>query len=307
MTDAPVLSVEEARVRRGGAEVLRGVDLTLRAGERVALIGHNGAGKSTLMKAALGLIPLSGGRIRVAGAAPGSAAARAAAAYLPENVAFHPALTGREALSLFARLRRAAPEVPRLLRQVGMEAAADRRIATYSKGQRQRIGLAQALLGRPALAILDEPTSGLDPISRGEFYGHVDAMAAQGTAVLISSHALTELEARTDRIAVLRGGRLVAAGALADLRRAAALPITVQVSAAPEAADRVADALGGTRMNGCAVLLRVRPEEKMALLARIAGMGPAVRDVEIAPPSLEDLYRRWGGAAAPEQPQEDLG
>lgn len=287
------LEVRNATVRRGRAETLSDVTLDVAAGERVALIGHNGAGKTTLMQAALGLLPLSGGTIRVAGHAPGSRAARAVTAYLPENVAFHPALTGREALRLFARLRGAAEETGELLERVGLAPAADRRIGTYSKGMRQRLGLAQALLARPRLAVLDEPTSGLDPVSRAEFYGHVDALADDGVSVLISSHALTELEARTDRIAILRSGRLVAHDTLAALRGRAGLPIRLKVAARADSAAEVAEALGAARVNGRSVELTCTQAGKLAALGRVAGLGAMVEDVEIAPPSLDDLYRHF--------------
>jgi Cu-processing system ATP-binding protein len=294
------LRAEGAVVRRGRVETLHGVSLAVAPGERVALLGHNGAGKTTLMKAALGLIPLAGGAIHVCGAAPGSREARMATAYLPESVAFQPALTGREQLRLFARLRgRPEAESAALLERVGLGAAADRRIATYSKGMRQRVGLAQAMLGAPRLALLDEPTSGLDPVSRGEFYALVDALAAQGAAVLISSHALTELEARTDRIAILRKGALVADAPLAALRRRADLPIRVRLSARPDAADAVAAATGGARMNGVAVEFAVAHGDKMAALARVTALGASVEDVEMIPPGLDDLYRWFSRDEAP--------
>jgi Cu-processing system ATP-binding protein len=278
----------------GRAQVLEGITLDVAPGERVALLGHNGAGKSTLIKLILGLLGPTGGTIRVAGHAPGSHAARAATAYLPEQVAFHRALTGREQLTMFARLAGEHPKtVAPLLERVGLVDAADRRIRTYSKGMRQRLGLAQALLGRRRVALLDEPTSGLDPISRHDLYAVIDEMAANGTALLIASHALTELEARTDRIAIMAKGRLVADDSLGNLARAAALPTRIRLTAREGAADAVQAKLGGTRVNGRAVELHCTTEQKMAQLARVAGLGDAVRDVEMTPPSLEDLYRHY--------------
>jgi len=280
----------------GRARVLDGIALDVAPGERVALLGHNGAGKSTLIKLVLGLVRPSGGSIRVAGHAPGSAPARAATAYLPEQVAFHRSLTGREQLTMFARLAGEHPKsVAPLLGRVGLIDAADRRIGTYSKGMRQRLGLAQALLGRRRVALLDEPTSGLDPISRHDLYAVIDEMAANGTALLIASHALTELEARTDRIAIMAGGRLVADDSLANLARAAALPTRIRLTAREGSAEAVQAELGGTRANGRAVELHCTTEQKMAQLARVAGLGDAVRDVEMIPPSLEDLYRHYCG------------
>ena len=289
------VEIDGVTVRRGRAEIVSDVSLGLAPGERVALIGHNGAGKTTLMKTLLGLLPAARGRITVFGAAAGSRAARAASAYLPEHVAFHPALTGREQLRLFARLRGEPGSVGELIERVGLGPAADRRIGTYSKGMRQRLGLAQALIGRPRLAVLDEPTSGLDPASRADLYGCIDALAKAGAAVLLSSHALTELEARTDRIAILRGGRLVADDTLAALRRRAGLPIRVRVAAREGRAGDVAAALDGTRLNGRAVELTCAPEGKLAALGRVSALGPDIVDVELAPPSLDDLYHHFSG------------
>ena len=294
------LSVSAVSKAYGSRPVLREVSLEVDAGERVALLGHNGAGKTTLMKLALGLVAADSGSVSVGGAAAGSAAAREAAAYLPEALAFHPALTGREQLALFARLAgvsRAA--VPGLLDRVGLGDAADRRIGAWSKGMRQRLGLAQMLLGRPALALLDEPTSGLDPVSRHELYAIIDEMAGQGTAVLVASHALTELEARTDRIAILREGRMVACDALARLRDEAGLPVRLRVTASGERAADLQARIGGERLNGASVEVLCPPSEKMARLAEIAGLGGLIADLDVAQPSLEDIYRHYSEGASP--------
>jgi Cu-processing system ATP-binding protein len=273
---------------------LSDVSLDVTPGERVALIGHNGAGKSTLMKTILGLIPADRGEVRILGSAPGSHAARAATAYLPENVAFHPALTGLEQIGLYLRLRGEHSRAAKgLLERVGLGAAAHRRIGGYSKGMRQRVGLAQALIGRPRLLVLDEPTSGLDPVSRREFYIILDDLAAEGAAILLSSHALTEVEARTDRIAILSHGQLVADDTLANLSRRAALPIQLQVTARHDTADEVAHRLSGVRHNGARVDLVCGHEDKLARLGQIAGLGGMIEDVQVIPPSLEDIYAHF--------------
>ena len=158
---------------------------------------------------------------------------------------------------------------------------------------RQRVGLAQALIGQPRLLILDEPTSGLDPVSRREFYAILDGLAAEGAAILLSSHALTEVEARTDRIVILSQGRLMANDTLAALRRQAALPIRLQVSARPGAADQVAAHLAGGRRNGVMVDLTCAHDEKLTRLGDIAALQGLIEDVEIIPPSLEDLYSHF--------------
>ncbi|MFV0361371.1 ABC transporter ATP-binding protein [Tropicimonas sp.] len=289
-----ILIVERLGKLRARVPVLSDVTLAVAAGQRVALLGHNGAGKSTLMKIALGLTPASSGSIRIAGAAPGSAAARRATAFLPEAVSFHPKLTGREQLAFFARLAgTGTAPVPALLERVGLARAADRRVGTYSKGMRQRLGLAQVLLGRPTLALLDEPTSGLDPASRQELYAIIDEMAAQGTAVLIASHALTEVEARTDRIAILRQGRLVADDTLRNLSRKAGLPTRLRIVAREGQAERLASETGGVRINGASVEIDCAPDAKMEALRRLAAMGEQIEDIEMTPPRLEDLYRHY--------------
>ncbi|RBI83625.1 ABC transporter ATP-binding protein [Rhodosalinus halophilus] len=278
----------------GRETALDDVSLSVAPGERVALLGHNGAGKSTLMKIVLGLIPADAGTVEVLGEAPGSTRARTQVAYLPENAAFHPSLTGEEQMGLYLRLRGESPREARpLLDRVGLGAAATRRIGTYSKGMRQRVGLAQALIGRPRLLILDEPTSGLDPVSRREFYAILDDLAADGAGILLSSHALTEVEARTDRIVILSKGVVVADDTLAGLRRNAALPTRLQIAARPGAADEVAAALQAGRRNGVTVDLVCEADEKLDRLGRIAALGPLVEDVEIIPPSLEDIYDHY--------------
>lgn len=288
------LVVENVFKQYGAIQTLRDVSLKIEAGERVALLGHNGAGKTTLIRMILGLTAISSGNIAVLGARPGSRAARSSIGYLPENVAFHGALTGREQLRHFARLKSTPLCVADdLLERVGLSAAADRKIRTYSKGMRQRIGLAQALLGQPRLAVLDEPTSGLDPVSRHEFYDIVEELSHNGTAVLLSSHALTELETRTDRIAILSNGVLVADEALANLRERARLPIRVTVTATSEAVDTVVAQLGGTRLNGRSVELNCQQDQKLTLLGHIMALGKAVIDVDVMPAGLEQLYRHY--------------
>ncbi|NOD47365.1 MULTISPECIES: ABC transporter ATP-binding protein [unclassified Ruegeria] len=291
MTDK-ALSIDHVLKDRGKTRVLDDITLSLASGQRVALLGHNGAGKSTLIKSILGLTPINGGTIRIGEATPGSAQARRETAYLPEAVSFHPALTGREQLTLFAKLSGAKADVPGLLERVGLSDALDRRIGAYSKGMRQRLGLAQVLLGQPKVALLDEPTSGLDPISRQDLYAIIDELAAQGTAVLIASHALTEVEARTDLIAIMRKGQMVADDTLNNLSALAGLPIRLKVRASVNA-DALAAELGGSRINGASVELLCSPADKMEALRRIAGMGDAVADVEMTPPNLEDLYRHY--------------
>ncbi len=164
---------------------------------------------------------------------------------------------------------------------------------------RQRVGLAQALIGRPRLLVLDEPTSGLDPVSRRAFWTILDGLATEGAAILLSSHALTEVEARTDRIAILSQGVMVADDTLAALRQRAALPTHLHITARRGAADAVAAALAGRRCNGVRVDLTCTPADKLARLGQIAALGAMVEDVDLVPPSLDDLYRHFSEEAQP--------
>ncbi len=288
------LKISELTKTFARLKALDAVSLTVEPGSRVALLGHNGAGKSTLMKIILGLLPFDAGAIEVCGATPGSAEARRQVAYLPENTAFHPALTGEEQIGHFLALRGESPKGARaLLDRVGLHDAARRRIGTYSKGMRQRVGLAQALIGKPRLLVLDEPTSGLDPVSRRDFYTLLDGLAADGAAVLLSSHALTEVEARTDRILILSQGRMVATGSLADLRRSAALPVTMHVTAKNGYASDIAAALPGAIRVGADLRLSCGQDQKLRMLTRVTGLGDKVADIEVVPPSLEDIYSHF--------------
>ncbi|SFJ42345.1 ABC transporter ATP-binding protein [Celeribacter neptunius] len=282
-----------------GPAALADVSLTIAAGERVALLGHNGAGKSTLMKCVLGLIAPSSGEIAIAGHAQGSPVARALSSYLPESAAFHPALTGREQIRHFLRLRgEAASKADGLLDRVGLQGAAGRRIGTYSKGMRQRIGLAQALIGAPRLMVLDEPTSGLDPISRREFYDILDELAENGTAILLSSHALSEVEARTDRIVILSKGQQVTEGTLNDLRRHAALPLTVSMIPRLGKCASLANAFPEAQEEHGALVFSCAPDDKGQVLERLAANTERVADFDIHPPSLDDIYAHISRRAA---------
>lgn len=288
----PILSVRGLSVDFGQFRALAKVSLEIAPGEKVALLGHNGAGKSTLFKTILGFIQPAEGNVVVAGGAPGSKTGRLAVSYLPESVAFPKTLTGVEIIRYFANLKSAdVKQALSLLDVVGLAEAGGRRVGTYSKGQRQRLGLAQALIGKPTLLLLDEPTSGLDPISRREFYEIIDMASTSGTAVLLSSHALTEVEGRTDRIAILSKGRLVADGPLDRLARDAALPITVRVSAREGRADDVQRHLGGQRINGKSVVLSCEPGTKVGLLGQMAALGEEIEDFDVSMPSLDDIYR----------------
>ena len=297
---ARVVDIAHATKRYRGRAAVDDVTLDVQAGESLALLGHNGAGKTTLMKLMLGLVRPNGGTVRVFGAEAAHPGARKGIGFLPEDVTLPGNTTGRALLGFYARLKGVPPrECRALLERVGLAEAADRRIRTYSKGMRQRLGLAQALLGAPGLLLLDEPTSGLDPGFQRDFFALLRDATRAGAAVLLSSHTLTEVEARRlERIAIMKNGRLAACGTLDALRVAAALPAQARVTVAPGNAAAVAARLG----NGLAVQADDRtvsiacpPGETIALLRRIAALDGAVRDAEIRPPPLDALYAHYRG------------
>ena len=302
------IGLQHISKRYSKIEAVRDVSFELSEGETVALVGHNGAGKTTLMKLMLGLIRPTSGRISVLGDDPsaGEFSARRHVGYLPENVSFNAALTGRETLVFYARLKRTPAACgDALLDRVGLGHAADRRIGTYSKGMRQRLGLAQALLGAPRVLLLDEPTTGLDPILRQSFYEIVEELRGRGATVLLSSHALTELEERAGRVIIMNRGRKVADGTLDELRHIAQLPTKVRLKLTDSGVATTSAWLGSTanwrRLNGHTVEVDAFGDQKIEVLRRAVSVGPLVQDIEVAPPTFDELYThflRMEGTAA---------
>jgi Cu-processing system ATP-binding protein len=290
------VSVNGVEKSYGAVKALRDVSFDLVPGRLSALVGHNGAGKTTLIKLMLGLIHAERGAVRVLDEDPaaGEFSARRQLGYLPENVAFNAALTGRETLAFYARLKQIKPASAwPLLERVGLMHAADRRVGTYSKGMRQRLGLAQALLGRPRVLLLDEPTTGLDPALRQTFYEILNELRDDGATVLISSHALNELEDRAEHVLIMNRGKLVAQGSLSELRSISQLPIRVALDLAPGAS------MPQAWMNGASVaaphgrILLVPDEAAKMELLRVAAGHPGVTNIEIAAPTLDDLYAHF--------------
>jgi len=259
------LAVHGLAKRYGSVEALKGVDLEVREGELVGLLGPNGAGKSTLVKIAVGLVRPTAGNAEVAGARAGSRAARAALGYLAELFRFPGWYTADEVLELHQRLAGShggAAERTRLLELVALSDAAKRRVDGMSKGMQQRLGIAQALVGEPRLLLLDEPTSALDPVGRRTVRLLLEKLRGQGVSVLLNSHLLSEIELVCDRVAILLGGELVAAGTPAELSRPRGVELetdeglrTVEGATREDAPRLVAEALaGGRRVYGVRVL-----------------------------------------------------
>lgn len=209
MSTPPALDVQGLRVDRQGHEVLHGLDFRVAPGELVGLLGPSGSGKSTLMRALLGVQRITSGRALVLGEAAGTAALRRRVGYMAQSAAVYLDLSVRENVRYFAGVLGVGDaEVARVITVVRLEPLATRVVSSLSGGERSRVSLAVALLGRPALLILDEPTVGLDPVLRQELWRTFTDVAADGTAVLVSSHVMDEA-ARCQRLLLLREGNLL--------------------------------------------------------------------------------------------------
>lgn len=283
-----VVELKQVQQSYGDLQVLHDMTWQLRAGEVLGLFGHNGAGKTTTVRLILGLIQASSGEVRVLGGETSESSVRQQIGFLPENVMFYPQLTGRETLQHFARLKGAPQaQVDELLAKVGLTAAASKRVKTYSKGMRQRLGLAQALLGQPKLLILDEPTVGLDPIATQELYRLIGRLKDAGTSIIICSHVLPGVESYIDRAVVLARGYLEAEGNLNQLRNQAGLPVQIRVQGLTSEFTHP-EIHSQRQLTADWLELSVTPAAKLDILREILKLQP--QDLEVRPASLEDIY-----------------
>ncbi len=276
-----------------GFDIIKNINFRIPHGRCVALVGHNGAGKTTLMKMILGLSRPTSGMVKVFGKDPSHARARGRIGFLPENVYFSPALTGHEILAYYARLKGERPSAClALLERVGLSEAGSRFLNSYSKGMRQRLGLAQALIGAPRLLLLDEPTTGLDAPVRETFYEIIAELRNSGATVLLSSHSLTELEGRTDRIIIMRQGTIVADGSVEELQEISQLPLRLCLEVREgQIVDQ--ERLGPAeqiRMEGRQIELLCSRKNKMQVLRTIFENKAPINDIVILPPTLDQLY-----------------
>jgi ABC-2 type transport system ATP-binding protein len=223
MSNTPLVEVEDLRKRYRAQDPLAvdGVSLRLRAGQVFGLLGPNGAGKSTVVKAIVGLTRPTAGRIVLFDSTPVDAAARARVGYAPEDPDFPKFLRADEVLDYFGRLL-GLPAAERRLRSAEVLEWAGlggerRQVLRFSKGMKQRLALAQAILGRPKLLILDEPTADLDPVGRRDVRDLIANLREQGTAVLLNSHLLSEVERVCDTVAILVRGRVLSEGPVDEL------------------------------------------------------------------------------------------
>lgn len=264
-----MLTVSGLRKSYGTTEALRGVDLEVRPGELVGLLGPNGAGKSTLVKIACGLVNPSAGTATIAGRL----------GYLAELFRYPDWASADEVLALHQNLAHSsggAAERVRVLETVGLGGEAARKVGTMSKGMQQRLGLAQAMVGSPAILLLDEPTSALDPAGRRLVRDVLEHLRAEGVAVLLNSHLLSEVELVCDRVAIIARGELVAAGTPAELSTAGGVEVETAhgVRSWPDA----------------------RRDDVPRIVRELVAAGEEVYGVRVLRSTLEDAYLKAVGA-----------
>lgn len=272
----------------GSREVLHGIDLDVPAGCLFGFLGPNGAGKTTTIRILLGLLRATGGAVRVLGRDPWADGPRLRAeiGYLPGDVRLNGGWTGRATLDFYARVRGRALDasIQRLARRFELDLS--RRVRTYSRGMKQKLGLIQALMHDPQLLILDEPTMALDPLMQDVLYAELRAFAAGGGTVLFSSHTLSEVEQLCDEVAILRDGRIIECERIEVLRRRAVRRVEIALRggaapAEPPAGLRIAGQRDGRYQAAWT-------GDAQALAAWLSRQPLA--DVVIAPPDLEDLF-----------------
>ncbi|GAA4429463.1 daunorubicin resistance protein DrrA family ABC transporter ATP-binding protein [Georgenia halophila] len=302
---SPAVEVHELRRSFGGREVLKDVSVSVEPGTLLALLGPNGSGKTTTVRILTTLLRPHGGSVHIGGydVVRQAAHVRGIVGLTAQQATVDDILTGRENLELLGQLHRlgrggARRRAGELLGRFGLAEAADRRVATYSGGMRRRIDLAASLVAAPSVLFLDEPTTGLDPRSRHGMWEVIRGLLGDGTTVLLTTQYLEEADQLADDVAVLREGRIVAAGSPQQLkRRVGEERLTLRVSAgAAERARRLLGALtdpAGTRDDSATteVTLALRdPDHLRRCLDDLASAGIEVLDVDLRRPTLDDVF-----------------
>jgi ABC-2 type transport system ATP-binding protein len=302
-TAAPAIETQGLVKRYRRTVALDGLTMAVPRGEVFGFLGPNGAGKTTAVKLLLGLARPSAGRAWVLGRPAGDVAARKEIGYLPELFRYQAWLSGRELLALHCRLAglprsACAGEIERVVALVGLQGRQDERVGSYSKGMTQRIGLAAALLGRPALVFLDEPTSALDPVGRMEVRPIIRGLRDAGTTVFLNSHLLSEVEQVCDRVAIVDHGRVDAVGTLDELLAEAV--VRVRVAGLPDA-PTLLEPFGRVTVDGDWLTVGGTPPDRVPdLVAALVAAGGRVHAVEPARESLEDRFAALvGGEGSP--------
>ena len=299
MTDiAPVVRTQALTKVFGKVRALDGLELTVRAGEVHGFLGPNGAGKSTTIRVLLGLIRATSGHVELFGGDPWRDGPRLhrRLAYVAGDVALWPALTGGQCLDVLGATHGGVDERRRAHLIERFDLDPTKRVRDYSKGNRQKVALIAALAADADLLVLDEPTSGLDPLMEQAFQQCVRERRADGVTVLLSSHILSEVEALADRVSIIRRGRTVASGTLADLRRHTRTTVHAVTAAEP---DGLTDAggVGDLQRERLDALtdsrFTVDPDHLDSVIGKIHAAG--IHTLTVTPPSLDALFLRSYG------------
>jgi ABC-2 type transport system ATP-binding protein len=299
MTDSLAVEVQGLEKSFGRTKALDGLDLSVVSGTVAGFLGPNGSGKSTTIRILLGLLRSNGGTARLLGGDPWKDAVELhrRLAYVPGDVTLWPNLTGGQAIDILGSLRGDVDRklIDYYLQRFDLDPS--KKARSYSKGNRQKVALVAAFASKAELLILDEPTSGLDPLMEGVFTDCVMEAKRQGRSVLLSSHIFAEVEKLCDTVTIIRQGRTVEAGVLADLRHLQRSTITVTLDGSPAPLEKL-DGVHGLVADGKRVTFSVDDTATAEVMRTLAGLGP--RGLVSEPPSLEELFLRHYGATGGE-------
>ena len=290
----PAVCVRGLRKSFGRTHALDRLDLTVETGEVHGFLGPNGSGKTTTIRVLLGLLRADGGDVQLLGGDPwrDSVALHRRLAYVPGDVTLWPKLTGGEVIDLLGRLRGDLDPHRRDELLERFELDPTKKARTYSKGNRQKVGLVAALASRAELLILDEPTSGLDPLMEAAFQDCIREVKAEGRTVLLSSHILAEVEALADRVSIIRAGRTQRSGTLEELRGMTRTTITAEI-ALPADGLAAIPGIHGLAVDGTRVNFDVDNAHLDVAVRELGQLG--VRSLVSHPPTLEELFLRHYG------------
>jgi ABC-2 type transport system ATP-binding protein len=282
----------------GPTRALDGLDLSVRTGEVHGFLGPNGAGKTTTIRILLGLLRADAGRTELLGGDPwrDAVALHRRLAYVPGDVTLWPNLSGGEVIDLLGRLRGGLDPKRRaeLLERFDLDPR--KKARTYSKGNRQKVALIAALASDVELLLLDEPTAGLDPLMEATFRQVITEEHHDGRTVLLSSHILAEVEALADRVSIIRAGRVVESGTLAELRHLTRTSVTAELAGPPDGL-RGLPGVHNLEVDGTRVHLQVDTASLDGVLRQLSAVG--VRSLVSQPPTLEELFLRHYGDTEP--------
>ena len=280
--------------RYGPTRALDGLDLRVAVGEVHGFLGPNGSGKSTTLRILLGMARADGGTVRLLGGDPWreAVALHRRLAYVPGDVALWPNLTGGETIDLLGRMRGSLDTAKRDALVERFDLDPTKKGRSYSKGNRQKVALVAALASDAELLLLDEPTSGLDPLMEAAFRGCLAEIRSEGRTVLLSSHILSEVEAVCERVTIIREGRTVETGALADLRHLTHITIAAELAGPPPDLSGLVG-VHEVAVDGTSLRCQVDPDSLDGVLRRLSDVG--VRSLESRAPTLEELFLRYYG------------